>query len=188
MSGLNRFYYPTKYQSRNEVVSLSIKCVFISYQKKDRDAAIKVSEYLQNAGIDVYIDIYDTELRIQHQNDNPVEVTKAICNGINNSSHMLAVVSPDTLYSTWVPFEIGYGYDKTELGVLCLKGIQKGKLPEYVRTSPIIRDIYDLNNLIERLSGRNKEVLLESKMISDYGSLSNPLYSVMDSLISDQYK
>ncbi|MCK6611818.1 MAG: toll/interleukin-1 receptor domain-containing protein [Bacteroidia bacterium] len=187
MTGLNRFYYPTKYQSRNQVVSLGIKCVFISYQKKDRDAAIKVADYLQGAGIDVYIDIYDKELKLQHQNDNPKEVTKAICNGINNSSHMLVLVSPDTLYSTWVPFEIGYGYDKTDLGVLCLKGIPKGKLPEYVRTATIIRDIYDLNGLVERLSGKKKEILLETKMMSDHGSSLNPLYGVMDSLISDKY-
>jgi hypothetical protein len=187
MAGLNKFFYPTKYQSREQVLALGLKCVFISYQKKDRDAAIKVAEYLQAAGIDVYIDVYDSDLRIQHQNGNPKEVTKAICNGINNSSHMLVLVSPDTLYSTWVPFEIGYGYDKTDLGVLCLKGIPKGKLPEYVRTATIVRDIYDLNGLIEKLSGKKKELLLETKMMSEHGSYSNPLSSVMDSLINDTY-
>lgn len=187
MAGINRLYYPTKYHSRAQVAALGIKCVFISYQKKDRDAAIKVAEYLQGANIDVYIDVYDSELRIQHQKDNPKEVTKAICNGINNSSHMLALISPETMYSTWVPFEIGYGYDKTDLGVLCLKGIPKGKLPEYVRTATIVRDIYDLNNLIEGLSGKKKELLLETKMMSDYNSRSNPLSNVMDSLINDKY-
>lgn len=187
MAGINRFYYPIKYNSRAQVVALGVKCVFISYQKKDRDSAIKVAEYLQGAGIDVYIDIYDTELRIQHQNNNPKEVTKAICNGINNSSHMLALISPETMYSTWVPFEIGYGYDKTDLGVLCLKGIPIGKLPEYVRTAKIVRDIYDLNNLIERLSGKKKELLLETKMMSDYNNYLNPLSGVMDRFINDKY-
>lgn len=187
MEGLNRFYYPTKYQSRSQVVALGVKCVFISYQQKDREAALKVAKYLQDAGIDVYIDIYDTDLRIQHENNDPKKVAESICNGINNSSHMLAIVSPDTLYSSWVPFEIGYGYDKTDLGVLCLKGIPKGKLPEYVRAVPIVRDIYDLNNLISRLANKKSEVMLESKAIRKYNSLYNPLNSVMDGLISDQY-
>lgn len=187
MSGVNRFYYTNKLNTRAQIVALGLKCIFISYQKNDRAAAIKVSEYLQNAGIDVYIDIIDAELRIQHQNDNPAAVTQAICNGINNSSHMLAVVSPDTLYSTWVPFEIGYGYDKTELRVLCLKGIPKGKLPEYVRTVPIIRDVYDLNNLIERLTGKEKKSLIETKLMSEYSAHSNPLTHIMDSLINDVY-
>ena len=185
MAGLNRFYYPTKYKSRAEAVALGVKCVFISYQQNDRASALKVAEYLQGAGIDVYIDVYDSELKIQHQNSNPKEVTRAICNGINNSSHMLVLISPDTMNSTWVPFEIGYGYDKTDLGILCLKGIARGKLPDYVKTAKIVRDIYDLNNLIERLSGLKKEVLLERRIMSDYTSYSNPLINVMDNLVND---
>lgn len=187
MAGLNRFYYPTKYQSRSQVVSLGIKCVFLSHQKRDKEEAKKIADYLQSAGIDVYFDEYDKDLRISHQSGNPKGVTKAICNGINNSSHMLVLVSQNTLYSTWVPFEIGYGYDKTELGVLCLKGIPKGALPEYIRTTPIIRDIYDLNNLISTISGKPKDLLLETKLMSDYQSTTNPLYGVMDGLITDQY-
>ena len=187
MSAINRFYYPTKYQSRQQAIASGVKCVFISHQKGDLDQAKKVADYLENAGIDIYFDEFDTDLRMQRQNNNPIEVTKAICNGINNSSHMLVLVSPITLYSNWVPFEIGYGYDKTELGVLCLKGFPLGKLPEYVRTAPIIRDIYDLNSLIERLSGMKKEFLFETRMMSDHGSYTNPLSSVMDSLIVDKY-
>jgi len=37
---------------------------------------------------------------------------------------MLVVVSPNTIYSNWVPWEVGYGYDNTHLGVLTLKGIE----------------------------------------------------------------
>ena len=53
---LNRYYYPTKYESRNKVLSLGIKCVFISHQQKDKDAAKKIADYLIEAGIDVYFD------------------------------------------------------------------------------------------------------------------------------------
>lgn len=187
MAAINRYYYPSKEKSRTTFLTLGVKCVFISHQKKDNEEAKKVAEYLQNAGIQVYFDEYDGDLRIHHEIGNPKEVTRAICNGINNSSHMLVIVSPNTLFSTWVPFEIGYGYDKTELGVLCLKGIPKGKLPEYVRAVPIIRDIYDLNILIERLTGKKKEFLFETKLMSDHGSRLNPLSNVMDSLINDQY-
>lgn len=182
---INRFYYPTKYQSRNQVIALGIKCVFISYQKEDKESAIKVADYLISVGVDVYIDIYDTELRIHHQNNNPKAVTNAICKGINNSSHMVTIVSPNTLYSSWVPFEIGYGYDKTDLSVLCLKGIPKGKLPEYVRTAKIIRDIYDLNILIKNFTGQTADTLEKANMInlSTFSSLN----SVMDNLINDTY-
>lgn len=187
MAALNRFYYPIKYESRAKVVALGVKCIFISHQQKDKDAARKIADYLQNAGIDVYFDEYDKDLKLHNQSGNPKAVTQAICNGVNNSSHMLVLVSPNTLYSTWVPFEIGYGFDKTELSVLCLKGIQKGSLPEYVRTAKIIRDIYDLNLMISLMTGSSKERLIESKMLSDHNSYSNPILSVMDSLISETY-
>ena len=80
-----------------------------------------------------------------------------------------------------------YGFDKTDLGVLCLKGIPKGKLPEYVRTAPIIRDIYDLNKLISTLSGSSENILVEARKIKNHGDFYNPLNTVMDSLINDRY-
>lgn len=184
---LNRYYYPTKYESRNKVLSLGIKCVFISHQQKDKDAAKKIADYLIEAGIDIYFDAYDGDLRIHHQSNNAKAVTDSIRKGINNSSHMLVLVSPNTLYSTWVPFEIGYGYDKTDLYTLCLKGIPKGGLPEYVRSAAIVRDIYDLNNLVSRISKIDKETLLKAKIISEFNIHTNPLSEIMDNLINDTY-
>ena len=184
---INR-YYNTKYASRNSFLALGIKCVFISHQQKDKEAAKEIADYLIAAGIDVYFDEYDKDLKIHHQSNNPRAVTDAIRTGINNSSHMLVVVSPNTLYSTWVPFEIGYGYDKTDLYALCLKGIPKKGVPEYVRSAAIIRDIDDLNNLISRISKVDKEILIQKRMMSDYGNQANPLRDVMDAVINDSYK
>ncbi len=184
---LNRFYYPTKQKSRSDFLSTGIKCIFIAHQQKDKTHARKVADYFENAGIDIYFDEFDSELRIHHQSNDPKKVTESICVGINNSSHMLVIISPNTINSTWVPFEIGYAFDKTELGVLCLKGIPKGSLPEYIRTAPIVRDIYDLNNLINTLSDKSDSSLFEAKAMNLYSSPSNPLNDVMDSLISDIY-
>jgi len=181
----NRLYNSIKYESRDKFLALGVKCIFISHQKKDKEAAKKITDYLLKAGIDVYFDEYDIDLKIQNQGKNPKAVTQAICNGVNNSSHMLVLLSPNTLDSTWVPFEIGYGFDKTELSVLCLKGIQIGGLPEYVKTANIIRDIYDLNLFITYKTRKTKELLIENKMLSDHGNYANPLLSVMDSLIID---
>ncbi len=184
---LNRFYWPTKYTSRKEFLTQNVKCVFISHQQKDKSEARKVADYLQAAGLNVYFDEYDKELKTHHQSNNPKKVTDSICLGINNSSHMLVIVSPNTLYSTWVPFEIGYGFDKTDLGILCLKGIPKGSLPEYLRTAPIVRDIHDINNFSARILGMSSESLLLENRIFKYDSINNPLYNVMDSIISDSY-
>jgi hypothetical protein len=183
---LNRIYYPQQ-NSRAKFLALGIKCVFISYQKKDREAAMKVADYLENSGISIYIDIYDSDLKLDGQVKAPQKVTSAICKGINNSSHMLVVVSANTVFSTWVPFEIGYGYEKTDLGILCLKGIPVGGLPEYARIGKIIRDVYDLDLLTETLSGKTKEKLNEVRLFSGYKKDDQGINSVMDSLIIDKY-
>lgn len=185
MAGLNRFYYSTKYNSRSEAVANGVKCFFISYQKKDAEEASKVAEYLQNAGIDIYFDAYDRDLRIYRQSNNPKEVTNSICAGINNSSHMIVIVSSNTMHSTWVPFEIGYGYDKTELRVLCLKGIPKRSLPDYIKIVPLIRDIYDLNLLIEKFTGNIQETLIRKSLMKSYNDSYNPLSNIMDSIITE---
>jgi hypothetical protein len=187
MASMNHYYWPTKYSSRVSFLNTGIKCVFISYQKEDKNAALKVASYLENAGVDVYIDINDADLKSSVQRNDPKAVTSLILKGINNSSHMLVIISPNTVKSHWVPFEIGYGYDKTDLGVLCLQGIPKGALPEYIRTAPIIRDIYDLNIYIPKILKIDKDILIKSNQLIAESSYSNPLHGVMDSLIHDQY-
>lgn len=177
MSGINRKYI-------NESLRLSQKgqlCVFISHQKSDTLACIEIAKFLNSSGIDVYFDEYDSDLRIAVQEDNPKKVVDAIRIGINNSTHMLCVISPNTLYSKWVPFEVGYGYDSTEVMVLTLKGIKKNELPHYVRAATVIRDIYDINKFVENRKGK---FVLESRNFSDHNSIVHPLSNIMDSIIT----
>jgi hypothetical protein len=184
MSALNRYYWPTKFESRNSFIKQNIKCVFISYQNSDKSEAKKIADYFISAGINVYFDEYDSDLKRTTQSSNPNRVTKLLCKGINNSTHMLVVISPSTIVSKWVPFEIGYGYDKTDLSVLCLKGIPKGGLPEYIRTANIIRDLYDLKSKLKNFTNKNNESLLGTKLFSFNTNL-NPLRGVMDDFIND---
>ena len=176
MAGQNRASSSFTIQESIQRKSLGIKCVFISHQKGDRNIAKAVADYLLSAGIDVYFDEYDHDLRLARQNDNPKKVTESICKGIENSSHMLCIITANTANSKWVPFEVGYGYDKTALGILLGKDIPKDKIPEYVRAAPaIIPDIWDLNELISLLVGKRKEDLILEGRIKSYNNYNNPL-------------
>lgn len=186
MTAFNRYNWPTKFESRNSFINQKVKCVFISYQNNDKDDAKEIANYFISVGINVYFDEYDRDLKRTNQSSRPNMVTESLCKGINNSSHMLVIVSPTTIISKWVPFEIGYGYDKTDLFVLCLKGIPKGGLPEYIRSTKIIRDLYDLKYKLRSLVDKNNELILETKLINYENSL-NPLNEIMDTLINDQY-
>jgi len=182
----NRYYSATKYYSRATTLAQNITCIFLSHQQKDKEQARKIADFLIRAGIDVYFDEYDADLKLHHQSNNAKAVTEAIKKGINNSSHMLVIVSPHTMYSTWVPFEVGYGHDKTDLNVLCLKGIQKGHLPEYLKTSTILRDIYDLNKFISKTTKQAEVRLMSEHKIYSYDESNHPLSTVMDSLINER--
>jgi hypothetical protein len=155
--------------------------VFISHQKLDREPCAQIAKYLIAVGIDVYFDEFDKELQVATQNNDPLGVVTAIKKGVNQSTHMLCVISPNTLNSKWVPFEVGYGYDKTQLATLTLKGIKNSELPDYIKIAPIIRDIYDINKFIEKYGNK---YLFETRKFSDYSSYSHPLINIMDSIIT----
>ena len=185
MTALNRYYWPTKFESRNSFINQNVKCVFISYQNSDKAEAKKVADYLISADINVYFDEYDGDLKNSNQNSSPNKVTDSLCKGINNSSHMLVVVSPTTMKSNWVPFEIGYGYDKTELSVIKIRVFTFDSLPEYLQTVYVIRNIWRLNGLIGELKGTSRKLLLESNSIKEYNNYYHPLNRVMDSILID---
>jgi predicted metal-dependent phosphotriesterase family hydrolase len=155
--------------------------VFISHQKLDREPCAQIAKYLKDAGIEVYFDEFDKDLQQATQANDPKGVVNAIKKGVNQSTHMLCVISPNTLNSKWVPFEVGYGYDKTYLGTLTLKGIKSSELPEFIKIAPIIRDIYDLNKFVEQ---HGNKYLFETRKYKDYSSYSHPLANIMDPIIS----
>ncbi|WP_316831842.1 toll/interleukin-1 receptor domain-containing protein [Pedobacter aquatilis] len=162
------------------------KCVFISYQSDDRTAAAAIANFFLYIGVDVYFDQYDGDLRLQSQKGDPKVLVDALCRGINNSSHMLVLISPNTLQSRWVPFEIGFGYDKTKVIALCLKGIPKGGLPEYLRTVSIIRDLYDLNYDIGKFTGRSADIMKAENLGFSAFNTQHQLNQFMDNLIVDK--
>ena len=95
---------------------------------------------------------------------------------------MLCLISSNTLYSKWVPFEIGYGYDSTEVFALTLKGIATEDLPDYIKVVGKIRDIYDIDKFVAK---HGKSVLMESRgMIKAYASSSHSLAGIMDGIIT----
>jgi len=156
--------------------------VFISHQRSDKSDAKKIADFLKSCKIDVYFDQYDHELLLASASNNPIDVVNAIKNGVKKSTHMLVLVSPNTLRSAWVPFEIGYGYDELEVRALTLKGIKNIDIPDYIKIIPIIRDIYDIDKFAKE---KGNKYLMESMGITkEAGYEKHPLYGTMDNNIT----
>ena len=177
--GINYYYLRDSYNGILPKPSVDNPRVFISHQKKDSDVAAKIADYLLDAGIDVYFDQYDSSIN----RADPNSVVNAIRTGIENSSHMLVLFSPNTFDSMWVPWEIGYAYNsQIALNVLRLKDVPKDKLPEYLKVVKVILDIWDLNQLISNLTKKDRNSLLTEGRIRMYSDSIHPLSEYMDSI------
>jgi hypothetical protein len=154
-------------------------CVFISHQHEDTQACDPLAHYLVELGIDIYFDKYDKMLSQMTVASDPTQVTQHIQEGIDFSTHMICVVSPKTVKSYWVPFEVGYGYSRITLGVLTLKGIEDGMLPEYMKTTSVIRGTKSLNRFIAELLGQPRDSL-ESRASLKASAANHPLERVLD--------
>lgn len=179
MAGINRATKEQRMFSESRKI-LGVKCIFLSHQQKDKEVCRRIADYLMGADIDVYFDEDDEDLKIYRQINRPQGVVDSIKKGIKNSSHMLVVVSLNTLYSSWVPWEIGYGYDSTSLAVLTLKGIKDESLPDYLKTTLIIRGTKSLNDYLAILAGKNQNLMESFNLIKSYSMRDHPLDNYLD--------
>lgn len=129
--------------------------VFISYRHKDRNTAIAVAAKLMVNKIEYYLDIVDEESRSTE------DITDVITKNIKKSTHLLAIISTNTIGSWWVPFEIGQATitnrricsyatntNSMHLSGMSFKLIKK-QLPEYLHKWPILLSEPDLEKFIK---------------------------------------
>lgn len=161
----NRYYASESYDGINA------KCVFISHQRKDKTVAKAIADYILKAGVDVYFDEYDTSIDI----NNPKSVVTSIQNGIRRSTHMLCLLSNNAMQSKWMPWEIGYGYDRTDLVGLTVKEISESILPEYLQVIPILRGTKSLNEFLSRVCGISTSQMINENRMTAYCAMSHPL-------------
>lgn len=150
--------------------SPSHPCVFISHKKEDADFARNLSDYVMERGINVYFDENDPILAKEHKS--PDEVVNAIKVGLEKSTHMIIVLSKNTLESNWVPWEVGFASAKDkEYRLLRLNDVY-GDIPEFYKVAKILNDYDDLNNFLasmrkiqtnNRIS--NDELLCRKKLL-----------------------
>ena len=126
--------------------SPSHPCVFISHKKEDADFARNLSDYVMGRGINVYFDENDPILAKEHKS--PDEVVNAIKVGLEKSTHMIIVLSKNTLESNWVPWEVGFASAKDkEYRLLRLNDVY-GDIPEFYKVAKILNDYDDLDKYL----------------------------------------
>ncbi len=132
-------------------------CIFISHQKADSSYGRILANYIMDSGIDVYFDENDPSLKDPNIRTDPDKLTEAINSALNYSTDMLCIISEKTKLSWWVPYEIGFiwnkeGFSRKNIILFCIKDIKQ--YPEYLCLVQRIERIDEIDNFLASISGK----------------------------------
>lgn len=143
-------------------------CIFLSHKSEDKDYVRAIGEHIMNSGIDIYLDENDFELQMASQKNDAKKVTACIEKGIEESSHILCLVSDKTRKSWWVPYELGYGKSsQKDLCIIKRKGSEK--LPDYLAIEKQVTRGIELDNYLNKIHREYGRVLNENKIFDSTG-------------------
>jgi hypothetical protein len=80
---------------------------FISHKKEDETSALLIAHELKKLGVPYYLDTLDSTVARSGK-----ELTDHIKSNLNDCTEILVVISQQTKYSQWVPFEVGMAAQK----------------------------------------------------------------------------
>lgn len=149
MKGVNIAAYTTTQRLFYENSKNKGYCVFLSHKKEDKKAAIAIGQYLTDVvGVNIYLDINDTELQEVTREANDKKIVERIKKGLNASTHLLCLISESTKLSWWVPYEIGLADAKEKnIASMKLKGIED--IPSYLK---IHKTLYTIEEFLRYAS------------------------------------
>ena len=131
MAGNNRFFARGGRPLMEKADGTAGACVFISHQHADRTLASEVGNRLRELEVDIWLDAEDTATLQAVESGDKRQLADAIEWGLTNCTHLLALISPKTQGSWWVPYEIGSARGRSkELAFFVHKDV--GELPAYL--------------------------------------------------------
>ena len=146
MAGINRALYENRVLAKASE-TLGRPCIFLSHILIDKSAAIAIADYVNTRGdIDTYLDINDADLQRAATSGDALAITVFIERGLSKSTHIMCLVSPKTVGSWWVPYELGFA-KKSGMPLATLK-LKDTELPAYLEVSEIIKGTESLNRYL----------------------------------------
>lgn len=181
MAGINRALFENRILAKASETS-GKPCIFLSHISVNKPAAIAIGRYImRHGGIDIYLDTNDEDLQQAVSNNDPAGITKFIEQGLSRSTHIMCLISADTVRSWWVPYELGFAKNAgVHLATLKLKG--DISLPAYLEINEIIRGTESLNKYLSKVRRYVEKVaasLLTESLIPNYSS-DHPLDQYLD--------
>lgn len=113
--------------------------IFISHKKEDSAVAAKVAERLRFNGIGYYLDVVDN-IEVK---DGP-ELSDYIRVRMSECTQLMAIISPVTKESWWVPWEIGVATEK-DYPIASFISQNLPSVPSYLKKWPFLRTDNDID-------------------------------------------
>lgn len=150
--------------------------VFISYRHSDRLKALEIATKLGLNNITYYLDVIDEESKTTD------DITDVITKNIKKCTHLLAIISPNTNGSWWVPFEIGeatiadrricsYAYKEFTYISRSVLNNYKSFLPEYLHKWPLLLTASDLDSFIQEYKRDSERAMFDDTRSTTFSSL-----------------
>lgn len=117
--------------------------VFLSHKREDSLIAAGIASTLEAGGLSVYLDVIDNNIN----KDGP-DLADYLRTQMETCSQLLAVISPVTTTSWWVPWEIGVATEKERF--LASFVANNATVPDYLRKWPYLRTQSDLQLYIQQ--------------------------------------
>ncbi len=128
-------------------------CIFLSHRSLDKEMVRTIADYIAEQGIDYYLDEEDPALQEADKNEDDQATVDCIKEGIGLSSHILCVLSYNTVSSWWVPFEVGYADClKKKVASLKIKDLSDKEIPAFLRIYECLAGIKEFNKYLVGIS------------------------------------
>jgi hypothetical protein len=136
--------------------------VFLSHKREDKEAAVRVANFLTTHRVTCYLAILDPAIQTTD------DITSTLMVKVRGCTHLMAVVSEYTQKSWWVPFEVGVASElDRRITTFRLTAVP---LPDFLTKWPILRNEQDLLRFVEHYRRDDTVSLTEGKTHSAYRS------------------
>jgi hypothetical protein len=108
-----------------------VHSVFVSHKQENRDDALRIAWLANQSGHYFWLDILDPTLRGTPLN--PIQTACVIEMALLNCTHVIALITPKSIPSRWIPYEYGRVKEPTPYALNAACWLYKvASIPEYL--------------------------------------------------------
>jgi hypothetical protein len=156
--------------------------VFLSHRSLDKPVVRALSRLFSAFGIHIWLDENDADLQraaaLGMTGD--ASLVHAIERGVRHSTHLVGLLSPRTMGSWWVPYEIGFARAQSKEAIFVGLELEEdlASIPEYARIAPIFSSVDEIARWSASLTGAD----LHSNTSGASGPVARELATYLPSL------